>query len=46
MPRYSETSAARLAECDQRLQRVFNYVIERVDCTIITGHRGEQEQQL
>lgn len=44
MPAYSAKSAENLAECDERLQRVFNEVIRTVDCTIITGHRGEAEQ--
>ena len=44
MPRFSERSAGRLKECDTRLQRVFERVVETIDCTIITGHRDEAEQ--
>ena len=44
MPNYSQRSAAKLATCDDRLQRVFNEVIKQFDCTILQGHRGEEEQ--
>lgn len=44
MPIYSEKSKERLATCDERLQYLFNEVIEHYDCTIIIGHRTEAEQ--
>jgi len=44
MPKYSSRSKEKLSQCDARLQKVFNAVIKTVDCTIITGHRGEDEQ--
>lgn len=44
VPRFSQTSADRLATCDERLQRVFNAVVEHFDCTILCGHRGQAEQ--
>jgi peptidoglycan L-alanyl-D-glutamate endopeptidase CwlK len=44
MARFSEKSTARLAECHIDLQRVFNIVIRRRDCTILCGHRGQEEQ--
>lgn len=44
MPTFSKTSASRLATCDERLQKVFNEVIKYFDCTIIEGHRGEEDQ--
>jgi peptidoglycan L-alanyl-D-glutamate endopeptidase CwlK len=44
MPSYSKESLEKLGTCDDRLQRVFNKVIQFVDCTIICGHRGEEEQ--
>lgn len=34
----------RLATCDERLQRLFNRVILGYDCSILCGHRGEEEQ--
>lgn len=46
MPKFGTASAARLATCDQRLQDLFNKVIESFDCTIIEGHRGEAAQHL
>lgn len=44
MPHYSRTSKARLATCDDRLQRVFNRAIDDYDITILCGHRGEAAQ--
>lgn len=46
MPRFSETSKARLATCDARLQLVLNEAIEVVDFTVLEGHRGEAAQNL
>jgi hypothetical protein len=44
MPKFSPTSLDRLATCDARLQRVFHAAVLVADCTIITGHRGQAEQ--
>lgn len=44
MPKFSDASAKRLAECHPSLQLLFNAVIEKYDCTILCGHRGEQQQ--
>jgi len=44
MPHYSQTSKDRLSTVDERLQLVFNKVIEYVDCTIISGLRTAEEQ--
>ena len=44
MAKYSNRSEDRLKECHQDLQTIFNYVIRFWDNTIITGHRGETEQ--
>lgn len=44
MPSFSDRSRQRLDSCDDRLQRVFNHVIEEWDCTILCGHRTEEEQ--
>ena len=46
MPAFSAKSKERLATCDDRLQRLFNAVVERVDITILCGHRGEQDQNM
>jgi len=45
MPTYSKRSLDRLKECHHDLQVIFNYVIKEWDNTIVTGHRGEAEQQ-
>jgi len=44
MPRYSKTSASRLATGHQDLQLIFNTVIGYVDCSIFCGHRKETAQ--
>jgi len=44
MRSFSQTSLARLATCDPELQRLFNEVLQRVDCTVICGHRAEEAQ--
>ena len=45
MPRFGKKSRERLATCDERLQRVFNEVINYVDCSVLEGHRGEERQE-
>ena len=45
MPRYSNRSAIKLAECDERIQQVFNKVIETIDNTILVGYRDEATQE-
>ena len=44
MPKYSQRSRLKLLTCDLRLQAIFNEVIKTHDCTILDGHRGEDEQ--
>jgi len=44
MPAFSNISKQRLAECDPRLQQLFNEIIKTYDCTILVGHRGQAEQ--
>ena len=44
MPKYSNTSLIKLASCDPKLQDVFNRVILRRDCIILSGRREELEQ--
>ena len=45
MPRFGKKSRERLATCDERLQKVFNEVINYVDCSVLEGHRGEERQE-
>jgi len=45
MPKFSQKSLDRLATADPRLQVVFHDVIENFDCTILCGHRGQEEQE-
>jgi len=44
MPRFSRSSKAKLATCDNSLQLLFNEVIKYFDCKVISGYRGEREQ--
>ena len=44
MPYFGKTSKKRLATCDEKLQKVFNEVIKHVDCSVLCGHRGKDDQ--
>jgi len=44
MPSYSRRSSNKLKTCHPDLQRLFNEVVKHFDCTIICGHRSEEEQ--
>lgn len=44
MPKFSDFSKANLATCHPDLQCIFNRVIEHVDCRVLQGHRGQEEQ--
>lgn len=44
MPDFGSVSRARLATCDVRLQRLMYSVVEDFDCSILKGHRDQQEQ--
>jgi len=45
MPKFSKTSAAKLATCHPDLQKIFNDIIKLRDCVIICGARTLEEQQ-
>ena len=44
MPKFGSKSRERLATCDDRLQAIANEVIKHVDCTVLCGHRNEEDQ--
>ena len=44
MPKFGKTSKARLKTCDERLQKVFNEVINYVHCSILEGQRSKVRQ--
>ena len=44
MPYFGKTSKKRLSTCDDRLVKVFNEVIKHVDCSVLCGHRGKDDQ--
>ena len=45
MPRFGSKSKKNLATCDDRLQKVFNEVINYTDCSVLEGHRSEERQE-
>jgi peptidoglycan L-alanyl-D-glutamate endopeptidase CwlK len=44
MPSFSGTSKKRLSTCDEKLQTLFNEVVKHFDCSVLCGHREEEEQ--
>lgn len=44
MPRFNSRSMMKLFTCHPELQTLFNHVIKTVDCTILQGFRGEDDQ--
>ena len=44
MPKFSARSLEALASCDPRLIQLFQRVVERWDCVVLEGHRGEAAQ--
>jgi len=44
MPTFSARSQKKLADCDLKLQSIFNEAIKTMDMTIVTGYRGQVEQ--
>jgi len=44
MPSFGRTSQARLKTCDNRLQVISNEAIKIYDFSVISGHRGLEEQ--
>ena len=44
MPKFGKKSRDRLATCDKRLQDISNEVVKYFDCTVLCGHRNEQDQ--
>lgn len=45
MPSFSERSIRNLETCHEDLQILFLQVIRTYDCSIICGHRGEEDQE-
>lgn len=44
MPQFSRQSAERLATCHPDLQDLFEEVVQHFDCTVLCGHRTEEDQ--
>ena len=44
MPRFSDRSSARLAECHPDLQRLAHEAVKIIDFAVIEGYRGEEAQ--
>lgn len=45
MPQFSYLSLDRLNTCDPRLRDLFKRVVERVDCSVLEGHRTAERQE-
>lgn len=45
MGSFSATSQDRLVTCHPKLQRLFTEVVKTFDCSILCGHRSEEEQK-
>jgi len=45
MPAFGKRSLAALGSADERLQRLFHEVVKTYDCTVLCGHRGQEEQE-
>ena len=45
MFKFSVKSLEQLKTCDPDLQRLFNKVVEHMDCTIICGYRNKEDQE-
>ena len=44
MPRFGSRSRRRLDTCHPDLQRLFNKVVVNFDCSVLCGHRNEEDQ--
>jgi len=44
MPKFSDKSIATLSSCDERLKELFLAVVEKYDCSVLSGHRSPEEQ--
>lgn len=45
MPKFGTSSKLRLTTCHPDIRAVMNAVIKRIDFTIISGHRNEEQQE-
>ena len=44
MPMFSQESFSKLSTCHIDLQAIFFEVVKSFDCTVLVGHRGEEDQ--
>lgn len=44
MPEFGRKSKEQLSTCHPDLQKIFNEVIKYYDCTVIEGHRSDEDQ--
>ncbi len=40
----SETGQKRLLECDERLRKIVNELLDHMDVSVLCGYRGEEDQ--
>jgi peptidoglycan L-alanyl-D-glutamate endopeptidase CwlK len=46
MPKFSQQSFSKLSTCHLDLQTLFYEVVRTFDCTVIEGHRNEEDQNI
>ena len=44
MPKFGKRSRENLSTCHPDLQTLFNEVVKHYDCSVLCGHRGEEDQ--
>ena len=44
MPKFGKRSRYNLLSCDPRLVKVFDEVVKEFDCSVLCGHRGQENQ--
>lgn len=44
MAKFGTLSEDRLRTCDPKLQILFREVVQKYDCTVLVGHRGQEKQ--
>ena len=44
MNKFSQASEGKLETCDERLQRIAHTALQAMDCSVICGHRSDEDQ--
>lgn len=46
MPSFGQRSTVNLSTCHPDLQKLFNEVVKKYDCSVLCGYRGRAEQNM